>query len=83
MQLGIDVDTSLAPALHPQRGASEAGRRWGARRRLTCLVGGVGVEHTPAGPAYGIEWPGQIRAWGYTEIRRGETPSSPRRRSAS
>jgi hypothetical protein len=29
----------------------------------TCLIGGVGVEHTLAGPAYAIELPGQICAW--------------------
>ena len=35
----------------------------------TCLIGGVGVEATPVGPAYGITHPGLIRAWGQTEIR--------------
>ena len=29
----------------------------------TCLVGGVEVESTPRGPAYGVEWPGMIRGW--------------------
>ena len=28
-----------------------------------CLVGGVSVQHTPYGPAYGVSWPGQIHAW--------------------
>jgi hypothetical protein len=35
----------------------------------TCLIGGVGVERTPDGPAYGITLPGEIRAWGQGEIR--------------
>ena len=30
----------------------------------TCLIGGVGIERTPSGPAYAIDLPGQIRAWG-------------------
>ncbi len=34
-----------------------------------CLVGGVGVEPTPAGPAYHISRPGEIRAWARQEIR--------------
>lgn len=34
----------------------------------TCLVGGVGVEQTPNGPAYGISRPGQILAWGQAEV---------------
>jgi hypothetical protein len=32
--------------------------------RRTCLVGGMYVEETPGGPAYGVELPGRIRAWG-------------------
>jgi molybdopterin/thiamine biosynthesis adenylyltransferase len=36
----------------------------------TCLVGGVGVEPTADGPAYGIERPGAIRAWVRAAIRR-------------
>jgi hypothetical protein len=35
----------------------------------TCLVGGVGVEPTVDGPAYGIKQPGQIRAWRRADIR--------------
>ncbi len=35
----------------------------------TCLVGGVLVEQTPAGPAYGVEVPGAIHAWGRDSIR--------------
>ncbi|HWQ13802.1 MAG TPA: ThiF family adenylyltransferase [Roseiflexaceae bacterium] len=34
----------------------------------TCLVGGVGVEHTEHGPAYGVALPGQIHAWGRGSI---------------
>jgi hypothetical protein len=30
----------------------------------TCLIGGVGVEQTPDGPAYGVALPGEIHAWG-------------------
>jgi hypothetical protein len=37
--------------------------------RQTCLIGGVGVEPTPHGPAYAITVPGQIRAWGQGAIR--------------
>jgi hypothetical protein len=29
----------------------------------TCIVGGVGVEHTDDGPAYGVALPGEIRAY--------------------
>ncbi len=36
----------------------------------TCLIGGVGVEETAAGVAYGIDVPGQVRAWGRANIRR-------------
>jgi hypothetical protein len=28
-----------------------------------CLVGGIYVEHTAAGPAYGVELPGRVHAW--------------------
>jgi hypothetical protein len=35
----------------------------------TCLVGGAYVEHTSAGPAYAIDLPGRIRAWGTQQIR--------------
>jgi hypothetical protein len=35
----------------------------------TCLVGGIGIESTPEGPAYGITLPGQIHAWSSTQIR--------------
>jgi hypothetical protein len=35
----------------------------------TCLIGGVGVERTPDGPAYAIAQPGEIRAWQRTSIR--------------
>lgn len=38
----------------------------GARR--VCLVGGVGVEPTPIGPAYGVAMPGQIHAWGRANV---------------
>jgi hypothetical protein len=34
----------------------------------TCLVGGVGVEPTPDGPAYHISQPGEIRTWARQEI---------------
>ena len=34
----------------------------------TCLVGGVGVEQTMDGPAYGVALPGEIHAWGRGEI---------------
>jgi hypothetical protein len=36
--------------------------------RQTCLVGGVGVQQTPHGPAYGVALPGQIHAWGPASI---------------
>jgi hypothetical protein len=36
----------------------------------TCLVGGVGVEHTDNGPAYGVALPGMIRAWGVADIQK-------------
>ncbi|MCP4686229.1 MAG: hypothetical protein GY867_12390 [bacterium] len=36
----------------------------------TCLVGGVGVERTDDGPAFGVALPGEIRAWGRGEINR-------------
>jgi hypothetical protein len=35
----------------------------------TCLIGGVGVERTPDGPAYAIAQPGEIRAWGRASIQ--------------
>jgi hypothetical protein len=35
----------------------------------TCLIGGVGVEHTPVGPAYAVAQPGQIHAWRRDSIR--------------
>jgi hypothetical protein len=35
----------------------------------TCLVGGVGVERTPDGPAYAVAQPGEIHAWGCASIR--------------
>ena len=34
----------------------------------TCLVGGVAVQPTVAGPAYAISTPGQIRAWGRQDL---------------
>ncbi len=34
----------------------------------TCLIGGVGVERTADGPAYGITRPGEIRAWGQEHV---------------
>jgi len=34
----------------------------------TCVIGGVGVEHTDDGPAFGVALPGEIRAWGRDEI---------------
>jgi hypothetical protein len=34
----------------------------------TCLVGGVGVEQTANGPAYGVRVPGEIHAWGAESI---------------
>jgi ThiF family len=33
-----------------------------------CLVGGIGVEQTGAGPAYGVALPGQIHAWGLRQV---------------
>lgn len=33
-----------------------------------CLVGGVEVDRTPAGPAYGVTLPGQIHAWGRANV---------------
>jgi hypothetical protein len=39
----------------------------------TCLIGGVGVERTPDGPAYAITQPGEIRAWGRASIQ--DTPA--------
>jgi hypothetical protein len=35
----------------------------------TCLIGGVGVERTPDGPAYAVAHPGAIHAWGRASIR--------------
>jgi ThiF family len=35
----------------------------------TCLVGGVGVERTPDGPAYAVTQPAEIHAWGRDSIR--------------
>lgn len=35
----------------------------------TCIIGGVGVERTAEGPAYGVALPGAIRAWGRSGIR--------------
>ncbi|HEX5688736.1 MAG TPA: hypothetical protein VFX76_01985, partial [Roseiflexaceae bacterium] len=35
----------------------------------TCLIGGVGVEQTLDGAAYGIEQPGQVRCFGRDAIR--------------
>lgn len=35
----------------------------------TCLVGGVGVEQTPDGPAYGVALPGAIHAWELAQVR--------------
>jgi hypothetical protein len=35
----------------------------------SCLIGGVGVERTPEGPAYAVAQPGEIRAWGRASIR--------------
>jgi hypothetical protein len=35
----------------------------------TCLIGGVGVERTPSGPAYAVAQPGEIHAWGSDSIR--------------
>ncbi|HEY1014228.1 MAG TPA: hypothetical protein VGE07_16060, partial [Herpetosiphonaceae bacterium] len=34
-----------------------------------CLIGGVGCEPTPVGPAYRVALPGQIHAWHRSEIR--------------
>lgn len=34
-----------------------------------CLIGGVGVEPTEVGPAYGVARPGEIHAWGRAQIR--------------
>jgi hypothetical protein len=42
--------------------------------KRTGLIGGVGVESTPDGPAYGITLPGAIRAWGRREM--GQNPSA-------
>jgi hypothetical protein len=35
----------------------------------TCLIGGVGVERTPDGPAYAVARPGEIQAWDRDSIR--------------
>ncbi|HET9221964.1 MAG TPA: ThiF family adenylyltransferase, partial [Roseiflexaceae bacterium] len=35
----------------------------------TCLIGGVGVERTPDGPAYAVAQPGEIHAWGRAAVR--------------
>ena len=35
-----------------------------------CVIGGVSVEPTPSGPAYGIAAPGQVRAWSMAAIGR-------------
>jgi hypothetical protein len=35
----------------------------------TCLIGGVGVERTPGGPAYAVAQPGEIHAWERDSIR--------------
>jgi hypothetical protein len=46
--------------------------RWFLERladETPCLIGGVGVERTATGPAYRIDQPGQIRAWGRANIR--------------
>jgi hypothetical protein len=41
-----------------------------AAQRL-CLIGGVGVEPTERGPAYGIDLPGRINAWGRERLGQG------------
>ena len=37
--------------------------------KRTCLIGGVGVEPTAGGPAYGVTAPGQVRAVGPAQVR--------------
>ncbi len=39
------------------------------RERLTCLIGGVGVERTTGGAAYAVAQPGEIHAWGTDSVR--------------
>lgn len=38
----------------------------------TCLIGGVGVEPTATGPAYGVAQPGAIHAWGRGDLAHQE-----------
>jgi hypothetical protein len=35
----------------------------------TCLIGGAVAEQTAHGPAYAVALPGQVHAWGHTDIR--------------
>lgn len=36
----------------------------------TCFIGGVEVEPSEGGPAYGVQTPGQIHAWSIEQIKR-------------